>query len=163
MELEIKNKYENKLLKRAEIDAILKFDAATPSNDEVKTKLSAQLGGDKSLVVVDHIYTTFGTHEAKVIAKIYDDKGTMEQFEPKPKKSAEKPAEGSAEATPAEGGDAPAEEKKEEAPAEETKPEEKPEEKAEEKKEEAPAEETQDKPAEEKPEKPPAEEKKEAE
>ncbi|MFC1454580.1 30S ribosomal protein S24e [Candidatus Undinarchaeota archaeon] len=166
MELEIKNQYENKLLKRKEIGALMKFDGATPSNDEVKTKLSAKLGGDKALVVIDHIYTTFGSHEAKIIAKIYADKNTMKQYEPTLKKAEEKEAAAKAQT---EGGDAPAEqpaeEKKEEAPAEavpaEEKKEEAPAEEA--KPEEKPAEKAQDTPAEEKAEEPPAEEKKEAE
>ncbi|MFH1786425.1 MAG: hypothetical protein ABH829_02140 [archaeon] len=153
MELQITNKKENKLLNRTEIEGTVTFDAAIPAKSEVSTKISATLGGDKNLVVLDHIYPQFGARQARIIAKVYKDKKSLDAYEPKPKAAApkkegapaEKPAEAKAEAPKQE---APAEKSAEakkdaptaEAPKQETPAEKPPEKKTEAPKAEAPAE-----------------------
>ena len=109
---------------------------ATPSNDEIRKAIASELKSDESLVVVKHIYTSFGSPEAVIEAYVYTTKEDMERIEPKTKKDKEKKPEGEAGAEkPAEAAPAKPEEKKEEAPKAEEKKEEKPAEK----KEEAPA------------------------
>ena len=144
MKLEIKEQKKNPLLNRTEIEGVIEFDDKTPSRIEVKAELAKKAKAKEDLVVISHIYTSFGARKARVIANVYDDAESMKKLERKnlieknvPKveekkeetteeakpEAAEKPAEKKEEAPEAK----PEEEKKEEAPAEE---------KAEEKKEE---------------------------
>ena len=161
MNLKIETIKEMPLLARKEVEASMMFEKkATPSNNEVRKAIAAELKVDEKVVVVKHIYTEFGSSEAKVEAFAYKDEASLKKIEPvtkamkqKEEAAAKKAEEAKAAEAPAEGAaPAPAEAPKEEAkpaeaPKEEAKPEEKKEEApAEEKKEEAKAE----KPAEEK-------------
>jgi ribosomal protein S24E len=125
MKLEIVEKKEQKLLSRLEIKATTSFEGSvTPSNDAVKAAIAKETGKDVKLVVVQNIYTDFGTASATISAHVYDNEEKLKELEETHKKGKEKPAEG--EAAPA------VEEKKaeekpaEEAPKEEPKAEEKP-------------------------------------
>ncbi len=141
MAITIKNTEEKPLLARKEVEAHMVFEGkATPSNADVAKALASELKTDEKLIVMKHIYTAFGSCEAKITAYVYNTEEALKKFEPKnrkeEKKEGEEPAE---EAKPAEKkpAEAPKEEKKEEAPAEKKPAEEKPAEKpAEEKKEE---------------------------
>ena len=148
LNIEIKNKKDNILLSRIEVEATVSFNKkATPSTEEVKGALSKELEVEKDLIIIKGIKSSFGKTTAEVLAYQYLSKDDIKNIEPKNKQAEEK-AKADAEAAKA-----PAEEKKEEPKAEEAKPEEKKEEapkagaKPKGKKEEAPAEE---KPAEEK-------------
>jgi len=145
MEIQIKQT-ENALLKRKELTGTISFSGSTPSNTDVQSELAKKLSVGNELVVVKHIYTSFGDTKARFEAVAYATKEQRVKLEgklPEPKKEeapAEKPA-APAEEKPAE---APAE-VKEESKAEETPAEEKKEEvKAEEKPAEAPAEEAKE-------------------
>jgi len=124
MIFEVISKKENPLLKRKEIVAKVGADGPTPKRVDVVEKACANLGIDKSQLVIDSIYQRSGSTECKVILKVYDSEDALKSIEPQPKKKEEKKEEG----------ETPKEEKKEEKPAEEKK--EEPKEKKEEKKEE---------------------------
>ena len=133
MKLIIKNKEQNPLLMRMDIEADLEFEGATPSNNDVATEISAQLKTDLSLVVVKRIKTTFSEQKAQVEAVAYKTKEAKDKFEVMTKhlrKTAEEEAKKKAEAAEAkaeakkaaaEAKAAEAEAKKEEAPVEEAK------------------------------------------
>ena len=128
MELKIKDQKDNKLLSRIEINALLGFQGATPSNDKVRELIAKQMNKEAKLVVVKNIYTKFGSQSADVSAYVYADENKLKQIEPgkKDKKGAKK-EEAPAEASPKEEAkevpkeEAPAEEKKEETPKQEAK------------------------------------------
>jgi ribosomal protein S24E len=145
MNLKIEKTEEKPLLARKEVAGSIMFEEkATPSNDNVRKAIAAELKVDEKVVVVKHIYTAYGSSEAKVEAYVYNDEKSLKKMEPvtkamklkveaaakKAAEAAEAPAEGAA---PAEA--KPAEEKKEEAKPEEKKKEAPKEEKKEEKKE----------------------------
>jgi small subunit ribosomal protein S24e len=123
MKVEIVDKVENPLLKRAE----LKFrvdhaGAPTPKRLEVRPQLAALLGVAEDLVVIDKFSSTHGRQVASGIARTYVSKEQLEKIEPKyllkrglPKEAKqEKPAE-----------EKPKEAKPEKGPAKEAKHEEK--------------------------------------
>jgi ribosomal protein S24E len=125
MKLEILEKKEQKLLSRLEIKARTSFEGSvTPSNDAVKAAIAKETGKDIKLVVVQNIYTDFGTASATISAHVYDNEETLKELEETHKKGkkGEKPAEDEAkEAVPAESPKA-AEEKPKEEPKAEEKP-----------------------------------------
>ncbi len=113
MKLEIKDKKENKLLGRLEVEGKLVFEGATPSNEAVKDKLAAELNADKDLIVIKHIHSKFSHQEAELLAFVYDNEEKMDKTEMMTKHL----RKGEEEKKAAE--EKPAEEKKEEKPAEE--------------------------------------------
>lgn len=159
MDFQITEKFDNNLLHRKEVKGWVTFSGATPSNEDIRLQIATVLSTKKELVVIDHIYNTYGAQEAKVFAKAYEKQDFLDRYEPK-KKTAAKPAdagegEGSGEApaapaAPAEGKKPPEAKPEEGKPAEDKPAEAKP---AEEKAaEEKPSEGKQEeKPAEEKP------------
>lgn len=83
MEVQIESENPNPLLKRKEIEFILKFDAKTPSRSDVRKKLAGRYSSSEDRVVVDYIKSEFGKTEAKCYAKIYDSKEILELIEAK--------------------------------------------------------------------------------
>lgn len=71
MKLEIKEKKENKLLGRLEIEGLLDFEGAIPSKETVKDFLAIELKADKNLLVVNHLYPKFSHSQVKVLAYLY--------------------------------------------------------------------------------------------
>ena len=118
MKLEIKETKENSLLHRKEVEGIIYFDGATPSNQQVQKEVAGQLKSDEKLVVVKHIYTRFGENTADFLAYAYENEEHLKTVEFL-KKEAAKPAE--AKEAPAPAAEAPKEAPKEEKPAEEKK------------------------------------------
>ena len=130
MALKITSTEEKPLLARKEIKGELSFtEKATPSNDDVRKDIASQLKVDEKTVVVKHIYTAFGSSDAKVEAYVYNTEADLKKYEPVTKAmklKAEEGAKKAAEAKPAEAPagekkEAPKEEKKKEAPKEEKK------------------------------------------
>ena len=123
MKLEILEKKEQKLLSRLEVKARTGFEgSSTPSNDDVKAAIAKETGKDVKLVVVQNIYTDFGTASATIFAHVYDNEKQLKDLEETHKKAKKgaKPAEG--ETAPAEKKEeAPKVEEKKEEPAEESK------------------------------------------
>ena len=75
MELEIKNKRENPLLNRIEVQFIVSHpNSPTPKRDHVRDELSKAMKVPKDRVVVDNMKSSFGVHDTKGYAKIYPSK-----------------------------------------------------------------------------------------
>jgi len=135
MKCEIVTKIDNPLLKRVEVVGNLTFNAATPSNNDIRKELAAQMKSKEENVQVKNIYTAFGESTANFSAYVYKSEEDLKRYTPVTKamkdavkKAAEEAKKAAEEAKAA--AEKPAEEKKEE------KKEEKPaEEKKEEKKE----------------------------
>lgn len=117
MELTIKNKKRNDLLKREEITAIIK-SGVTPTIQETGNIIAKNLNSNAELVAVKRVKGKFGRNEFDVEAHVYETKEALQKVEPRPKAKKEEAKEEKAE------------EKKEKAPQTEKK-----EEKAEVKKE----------------------------
>lgn len=84
MEIEIKEKIENPLLNRTEIqfDCIYAGEA-TPKTLDIKNKLVALLDADKNLLVVDKVLPKFGEGKAAGYAKLYDSEENLNKIETK--------------------------------------------------------------------------------
>jgi ribosomal protein S24E len=142
LNIEVKNKTENILLSRIEVQGNISFDKGpTPSEEDVKKELSKVLEVEKDLIIIKGIYTGYGENTAELTAYQYLSKDDLKNIEPKDKKKKAENKEGEKKEAPAEEKkEAPAEEKKE-APAEEKKEAPTEEKKKEPKAEEAPKEE----------------------
>ena len=127
MELKIKKKTDNKLLKRQEIEFTVSHKTgATPSRLSVRDNIAAKTGSKPELVVIPQLNTRYGAGESRGVAHAYksekqklavEPKYVLKRFEAKEVKE-----EAKEEAAPA--AEAPAEEKKEEQASEgEAKPE----------------------------------------
>ena len=83
MEFEITCDRKNELLGRRELEFTLTYSGATPSRQQVQSKLAALQSVKETLLVVEKISSEFGKMEIRGIARIY---GTEEQ-----KKAIERP------------------------------------------------------------------------
>jgi len=83
MEIQVENENPNPLLKRKEIEFILKFDDKTPSRSDVRKKIAGLYSSSEDKVVVDYIKSEFGKTEAKCYAKVYDSRESLESIEAK--------------------------------------------------------------------------------
>ena len=93
MELNIKNKKDNPLLKRQEVTGELTFvGAATPSNKLLQEELAKKLGVPLEVIVIKHIYGAFGGGKATFEAVAYASKEQLDKIEPKKKVKAVAPA-----------------------------------------------------------------------
>ena len=99
MSVKIIQKKENPLLSRTEISAEIYFEKATPSNNDVKKQLAAELKVEENRIAIKNIYTAFGFSSAKVKAYTYDSEDSLKKIEPKKKEK--KQAAGVAAPTPA--------------------------------------------------------------
>ncbi|RMD57866.1 hypothetical protein D6825_02700 [Candidatus Woesearchaeota archaeon] len=89
MKLEITQEKENKLLDRTEVEGVLKFEGATPSNDTLAEALAKKYNCAKDAVCVKHIYGKFGKTLANFEANVYKSKEALEKVEAQPKKKEE--------------------------------------------------------------------------
>ena len=126
MEIEIKEKRENNLLERTEVDAVVSFDGATPQTQQVRELLVQKLGCNPDLMVIRKSDPKFGETKVSLLVHIYKTPDRMKKVEEayvlkrnnlyeEPKKEEDKPKEDAA----------PKEEAKPEEKKEEPKPEEK--------------------------------------
>lgn len=79
MNIEIE-KQRNELLHRTAIIAKIK-GAKTPSRKELLKKVSAMLGADEKLLVVDKISQEFGKQSAIAYLKLYDNAKVLKELE----------------------------------------------------------------------------------
>jgi len=75
----------NELLGRNEIEATIIFEQITPKNAEVQQLVAQLFKAEDKAVVIKHIYTDFGTRQAKVVAHVYTSEAAKTAIEPKPK------------------------------------------------------------------------------
>ena len=92
MQITVTNKKEEPLLSRTMVTADMEFDNATPPYAEVAASLAMQLKADGKLVVIRHVYNSFGARKAQVIAYLYSDEAKKHLIEPKPKEKKDKKA-----------------------------------------------------------------------
>jgi small subunit ribosomal protein S24e len=82
MELDIKNKRENSLLNRIEVQFIVHHpNNPTPKRANVREELSKAMKVPKDRVVVDNMKSAFGVHSTKGYAKIYKSKEAAMEIE----------------------------------------------------------------------------------
>ena len=90
MELNITQKKQEPLLSRTMVQASVEFEKCTPSYPEITTSIASNLKTDEKLVVVRHVYTSFGKKTAQVTAYVYADEGKKQFIEPKAKEKKDK-------------------------------------------------------------------------
>lgn len=81
MDIKIIKDKNNALLNRRELNLAVTFDGATPSRNDVKSKLAAMLTVPLGLVIVQNMDNEFGKQELKAYIKIYEDEARMKQVE----------------------------------------------------------------------------------
>ena len=126
MKVEIAEKVENPLLKRAEIKFRVDHSGGpTPKRLDVRAQLASQLGVPEELVVIDKLASMYGRQMASGIARVYGSREGLEELEPKYLLTRGLPAEAKEEAKPEEKPKAekPKEKPREEKPKVEEKPE----------------------------------------
>jgi ribosomal protein S24E len=74
MDVEIKEKFHNKLLGRQEISFGYSFAAASPSRADVRSALVAALGTKPELLVIEKMTNKYGTHNGDGRALVFDSK-----------------------------------------------------------------------------------------
>jgi ribosomal protein S24E len=89
----VTDKKDNHLVGRVEMKAHMKYNGATPSNVTVRKEVAQEFKADEKLVVVKHIYTSFGKQEAEISAFIYKNVKIRDEFEPKLKAAQTKVAD----------------------------------------------------------------------
>lgn len=73
MELKILEKRNNPLLHRVEVRfEVIHPKEKTPTRDDIRNMLAANLNADKKRVILDSMYTKFGTPRTTGYAKIYE-------------------------------------------------------------------------------------------
>lgn len=103
MKIEIKNKNENKLLHRTELDGTITYEGATPTRQQVRAEVAKQLKVKEDVVVSKFIESSFGGNTASFEAFVYDTPEHLQEIETKKYiKQAEKKEEPKAEEKPAE-------------------------------------------------------------
>ena len=83
MQMNVTNKKEEPLLSRTMITATLEFEKATPSYPEVAALLAGSLKKDEKLIAIRHVYNSFGSKKAEVVAYLYNDENKKQFIEPK--------------------------------------------------------------------------------
>jgi ribosomal protein S24E len=81
MNVEITETRDNRLFARKEVEAEVRFDAATPKRAEIKETLCGKLGVNPELAVIRKIGTKFGQKKAHVLLHVYDDKAKLGKLE----------------------------------------------------------------------------------
>ncbi|MBI4738832.1 30S ribosomal protein S24e [Candidatus Woesearchaeota archaeon] len=95
MELKVEKERLTPLLARKRVTAHLSFQGKTPSRKELRDVIAQKLKAEKDLTIIKHIYTKFGSQDARVIAHVYSSPAELNRIEHKQlvKKHAEAPAE----------------------------------------------------------------------
>ena len=98
MNIDIKEKKDNKLLSRQEIKAHVTFSGSTPPREELKKEFSKITKAKPELVIIKNIYTNFGAQEADILLHVYTDQEILKKIEQiKEEKKEEKKEEAPAE------------------------------------------------------------------
>ena len=82
MEVEITTVKENPLMDRREVEATVNHESeATPSTEDVQSRLAADRGLDKDNVEVKHVYTGYGRQTSKAIIQVTEEFEYDEELE----------------------------------------------------------------------------------
>ncbi len=85
MEIEITENNDNPLLKRQELQVVIKHDNdATPKRKDVIKNLSEELKAKKNLIIIDSLNNKYGKSETHGYAKIYSNIEALNRIETKP-------------------------------------------------------------------------------
>lgn len=83
MDIEINDKKQNPLLARWEVRFVVQHaNEKTPSREQIREKLAAQLNAKKANVVVDSMNSVFGKGMTKGYARVYDAPDQLAKNEP---------------------------------------------------------------------------------
>ncbi len=83
MELRILEKRENNLLHRMEVKFVVTHPKEkTPSRDDVRNLIAANMNADKKCVILQYLHTSFGSNESDGYAKIYENVEHAMKIEP---------------------------------------------------------------------------------
>ncbi|MFH1511018.1 MAG: hypothetical protein ABIF10_04960 [Candidatus Woesearchaeota archaeon] len=92
MNLQITEQKKNDFLSRKEVRAVLTYEHATPSKEELKKQVAAAMKANADLLVIRQVNPSYGEQKADVLFYIYEKPDVMKKLEKeKPKKSKEKP------------------------------------------------------------------------
>lgn len=116
MNLKITEQKENPLLSRTEIKAKLVYDLETPAKAALVKQLAQAMKTDADLMVIKHIYSSYGVREADLIVYLYENKEKLVEMEGEIEQKEEPKAE---ETAPEAKAEPKAEDKKEEVPPKE--------------------------------------------
>jgi small subunit ribosomal protein S24e len=83
MDIEIQGTDAQPLLNRTELKARIAFQGATPTKKQVVEAVAKATGAKHDLVIVRRISTQFGSRSAEVLARVYNDKKSLETLEHK--------------------------------------------------------------------------------
>jgi small subunit ribosomal protein S24e len=84
MDLKIISRENNQLLNREEIIVLIDHkNEPTPKRDDIREKISAMIGKNKNLIVVEKILTEFGKQKSKAFVNVYQNEEDMKKLEPK--------------------------------------------------------------------------------
>ena len=83
MKIKITEEKENPLLHRKEIKAVITEIEKTPSREEVKKQIAAQVGKDEKTILLDEIKQEFGKKEATTFVKVYEKPEDLQKYEQK--------------------------------------------------------------------------------
>jgi small subunit ribosomal protein S24e len=83
MDIEISDKKQNPLLSRWEVRFFVQHqNEKTPTRDQVREKLAAQLNAKKGNVVVDSMSSVYGQGATRGYARVYDAQEALAKNEP---------------------------------------------------------------------------------
>lgn len=83
MDIEITQKKENPLLGRSEVRFVVRHpNEKTPSRDQIREKLAAQMSSKKGHIVVDSMASEFGVGATRGYARIYGTPEALAKNEP---------------------------------------------------------------------------------
>lgn len=80
--MKIVKEFDNKLLKRKEIEFDVDSKGTTLSRSDIKTQAVKALKADENLVVVSSIASRFGSTLTQVIVYVYEDEQTLKRLTP---------------------------------------------------------------------------------
>ena len=95
MNVKLVKEVEAPLLSRKVLNFEINYSGSkTPSKEDVRRTISSLQKVKEELVVVNHVYPSFGKSKAETIVYVYNTLQDLKNYEPKVKgKKAEKPAE----------------------------------------------------------------------
>jgi len=80
--MKIVNEFDNKLLKRKEVELTVTVKDITLSREEAKTQAVKALKADEKLVVVNSISSKFGSRNVKIVVYVYEDEKILARLTP---------------------------------------------------------------------------------
>lgn len=83
MEVEVKNKIDNKLFQRKEVLAYAYFTGTTPKRAELKAEVANKVAANPDNCVLRSVENEFGMKRVKVCIHAYESMDNLKKFEPR--------------------------------------------------------------------------------